>query len=81
LQKLGYARLARGDITDTELQVGRFKYISENEIEEMGESLYEYKLLESPLEHRWRFNDRFLDEGEDGHFYHVLERPHYYDWN
>lgn len=81
MQKLGYARLARGDITDTELQVGRFKYVAEDEIDEMGESLYDYRLLEMPLEYHWRFNDRFLDEGEDGHFYHVLERPHYYDWN
>ncbi|KAL6928111.1 hypothetical protein ACO0SA_002842 [Hanseniaspora valbyensis] len=80
LQKVGYARLARGDITDTELQVGRFKYMAEDMVMEMGNSQYEYKLLEKPLEHHWRFNDRFLDEGEDGHFYHVLDRPHYYEW-
>lgn len=81
LQKVGYARLARGDITDTELQIGRFKYVSEDEIEEMGKSLYDYKLLELPLEYHWRFNDKFLDEGENGHFYHVLDRPHYYEWD
>lgn len=80
LQKIGYARLARGDITDTELQVARFKYMSENMIMDMGDSQYEYNLLESPLENRWEFNDKFLGEGVDDHFYHVLDRPHYYEW-
>ncbi|XBW37824.1 hypothetical protein QEN19_003399 [Hanseniaspora menglaensis] len=80
LQKIGYSRLARGDITDTELQIGRFKYMSEDVVLDMGDSQYNYNLLDAPLEHHWRFNDRFLGEGEDGHFYHVLERPHYYEW-
>lgn len=80
LQKIGYARLARGDITDTELQVGRFKYMSENMVMDMGDTQYEYNLLESPLEKRWEFNEKFLGEGVDDHFYHVLDRPHYYEW-
>ncbi|EDO15113.1 hypothetical protein Kpol_1046p3 [Vanderwaltozyma polyspora DSM 70294] len=78
LRRTGYARVARGTITDTELQVGKFQVLSDNEVEEYGEDLYSFTHSSEPENEDMKFPDMFLGEGERGHYYHVFDEPRYY---
>lgn len=79
LKRTGYARVARGTITDTELQVGKFQVLSDEELTEFGGSLYNNKYVTESKNADMKFPDMFLGEGERGHYYHVFEEPRYYD--
>lgn len=81
LKRTGYARVSRGKVTDTELQVGKFQVLNETELAEFGNSIYDYERAESPESDDFRFPDTFFDEGERGHFYHVFDKPLYYSFN
>lgn len=78
LRRTGYARVARGTITDTELQVGKFQVLSEQALVEHSDSMYEYGHMSEPEYEDMKFPDKFLGEGERGHFYHVFDEPRYY---
>lgn len=80
IKRVGYARVARGTITDTELQVGKFQVLNHKEIKKYGKKLYEHKLVEECdiINEDFIFPSMFLDDGERGHFYHVLDEPRYY---
>ncbi|CAI4058469.1 hypothetical protein SUVZ_03G0770 [Saccharomyces uvarum] len=78
LRRTGYARVARGTITDTELQVGKFQVLNEQELAERSDSIYKYDHVDEPENEDMKFPDRFLGEGERGHFYHVFDKPRYY---
>ncbi|CCE66062.1 hypothetical protein TPHA_0O00930 [Tetrapisispora phaffii CBS 4417] len=78
LLRTGYARVARGTITDTELQVGKFRVLPEIALEKLGDALYMNSYTNFPQDDDLKFPDMFLGEGERGHFYHVFDEPRYY---
>ncbi|KAH9018476.1 Frag1/DRAM/Sfk1 family-domain-containing protein [Lactarius pseudohatsudake] len=83
LHRTAYARISRGSITDTELQVGQFavpRYRKTTaEVAEADRYLRAWK-EELPEEH-WFPDAYYGDEhsgGVRGHFYHVFNTPLYY---
>lgn len=80
LRRTGYARVARGTITDTELQVGKFQVLNKDKLGKYGSSIYRYEHVDDPQAEDMKFPDKFNGEGERGHFYHVFDRPRYYDF-
>ncbi|KAH8994787.1 Frag1/DRAM/Sfk1 family-domain-containing protein [Lactarius akahatsu] len=83
LHRTAYARISRGSITDTELQVGQFavpRYGKTTaEVAEADRYLRAWK-EELPKEH-WFPDAYYGDEhsgGVRGHFYHVFNTPLYY---
>ncbi|TKX24517.1 hypothetical protein C1H76_3124 [Elsinoe australis] len=70
LKRSGYARVSRGTITDTELQVGKFI---------VGQPEGSNELIpESQVPEGLRFPSMFRGEGVRGHAYHVFNEPRYY---
>ncbi|GAV54420.1 hypothetical protein ZYGR_0AL01520 [Zygosaccharomyces rouxii] len=78
LKKLGYARVSRGTITDTELQVGKFQVLPETQLKKLGDKLYDTVTVDTAEEPEHLFPEEFFDEGERGHYYHVFNRPRYF---
>ncbi|SCU98138.1 LAFA_0G15852g1_1 [Lachancea sp. 'fantastica'] len=80
LGRTGYARVSRGSVTDTELQVGKFKVLSEEELGELGDSIYEATILDDDTDvpESLLFPDEYHGEGQRGHHYHVFDEPRYY---
>ncbi|KAH3684004.1 hypothetical protein WICPIJ_005027 [Wickerhamomyces pijperi] len=72
LKRTGYARISRGTITDTEVQVGKF-------VIEKDEVYSQERVHESDVEPDMRFPDMFYGEGVRGHAFHVFDEPRYYD--
>lgn len=68
LKRVGYARVSRDSITDTELQVGKFV------IGDKSESTNEI-IPESQVPEGLRFPSQFRGKGVRGHFYHVFNEP------
>ncbi|KAF2233723.1 calcofluor white hypersensitive protein [Viridothelium virens] len=67
MKRSGYARVSRGTVTDTELQVGKFV---------VGESEATDNLIsEDNVPGGLRFPARFRGEGVRGHRYHVFDEP------
>lgn len=79
IKRTGYARVARGSITDTELQVGKFQVLNDNELIEAGDSIYNTVFTNEQDDGNLKFPDKFKGAGEDEHFYHVLSDPRYFD--
>jgi hypothetical protein len=70
LARIGYARVSRSTITDTEIQVGKFMLGKEPENEQRVE--------EQSLAVGERFPALFRGEGVRGHRYHVFDEPRYW---
>ncbi|KAF3919268.1 hypothetical protein ABW20_dc0102228 [Dactylellina cionopaga] len=70
LHRVGYARVSRSSITDTELQVGKFIIDGKESTEEQIE--------ESEVPEGYRFPEQFNGEGVRGHKYHVFDKPRYF---
>lgn len=70
LRRSGYARVSRGTITDTELQVGKFVV---GEAETANE-----RVDEAAVAPGLRFPALFRGEGVRGHRYHVFDEPRYF---
>ena len=70
MRRSGYARVSRGTITDTELQVGKFVV---GQPEGGNEIIPEDQVPES-----LRFPALFKGEGVRGHRYHVFDETRYY---
>ncbi|GCF00608.1 hypothetical protein ZYGM_000725 [Zygosaccharomyces mellis] len=81
LKKLGYARVSRGTITDTELQVGKFQVLPEVQLKKLGKKLYDTVTIDTAEDADHLFPEKFFDEGERGHYYHVFNRPRYFSPN
>ncbi len=84
LQRVGYARISRSTITDTELQVAKFvvpdseektTYLFTADAETRNRRLHELEVPEG-----WRFPAVFRGEGVRGHRYHVFDEPRYYGY-
>ncbi|EXJ85780.1 hypothetical protein A1O1_06148 [Capronia coronata CBS 617.96] len=71
IKRVGYARVSRGTITDTEIQVGKFV---------VGEpvSYSDERIPEEQVPPGRRFPALFRGEGVRGHRYHVFDEPWYY---
>jgi endonuclease/exonuclease/phosphatase family metal-dependent hydrolase len=67
IKRTGYARVSRGTITDTEIQVGKF-VVGETESENS-------QIPESQVPEDLRFPTLFRGEGVRGHRYHVFDEP------
>lgn len=77
LWRIGYARVSHGDITDTELQVGKFivPHPDYNPLSyTTNEELYHH-VYEDDLPVHWRFPQQFRGNGTRGHRYHVWGGP------
>jgi hypothetical protein len=83
LKRIGYARVSRSTITDTELQVAKFVIPnSEQETAELwtkSDEVRNQRVDESALPQGWRFPAMFRGEGVRGHRYHVFDEPRYYN--
>ncbi|KAG9243856.1 calcofluor white hypersensitive protein-like protein [Calycina marina] len=75
LRRTGYARVSRSTITDTELQVGKFK-VGEKPAE--AEKIRDKMIEESQVPEGMRFPALFRGEGVRGHAYHVFDEPRYF---
>jgi len=73
LRRIGYARVSRGTITDTEIQVGKF-LLGEVETETERNS----RVDEDAMAEGERFPQLFRGEGIRGHRYHVFDEPRYF---
>ena len=71
IKRVGYARVSRDSITDTELQVGKF-VVGEAENTEIT------YLDESQVADGIKFPSIFRGSGVRGHRYHVFDEPRYY---
>ncbi|KAK8221845.1 Protein cwh43 [Zalaria obscura] len=70
LRRTGYARVSRGTITDTELQVGKFVVGQPEGSDEI--------ISEDQVPQGLRFPALFKGDGVRGHRYHVFDEPRYY---
>ncbi|PHH62888.1 hypothetical protein CDD81_6606 [Ophiocordyceps australis] len=83
LRRIGYARVSRSTITDTELQVGKF-VIPRSEAESAGLEARPAEerdriVSESEVPEGWKFPALFRGSGVRGHRYHVFDEPRYYN--
>lgn len=83
LKRVGYARLSRSTITDTELQVAKFVVPRSQEeisqLEELTDDERNYQVEEREVPAGWRFPSLFRGRGVRGHRYHVFDEPRYYN--
>lgn len=81
LKRIGYARVSRSTITDTEIQVGKF-LVGDGEhgeyIDSEGRAMHGQEVPEHYLLPGMRFPSLFRGEGIRGHKYHVFDEPKYY---
>ncbi|KAL7269409.1 Protein cwh43 [Rhizina undulata] len=70
LRRIGYARVSRSTITDTEIQLGKF-IVGQHE----GSN---DQIDESEVPEPYRFPEMFKGNGVRGHRYHVFDKPRYY---
>lgn len=84
LQRVGYARVSRSTITDTELQVAKF-VVPKSEAEraqvaamDSSSTARNRRVGENEVPESWRFPALFKGEGVRGHRYHVFKEPWYY---
>lgn len=78
IKRTGYARVSRGSITDTELQVGKFQVLDSEQLKEQGDSIYNTDYNNESQSEDLEFPEMFLGEGERGHHYHVFDEPRYF---
>ncbi|KAH6891312.1 Frag1/DRAM/Sfk1 family-domain-containing protein [Thelonectria olida] len=83
LKRVGYARVSRSTITDTELQVAKFRIPESGEEIEKLEALTKdernRRVKEKEVPKGWRFPKMFRGDGVRGHKYHVFNQPRYYN--
>ncbi|CZS97954.1 related to CWH43-putative sensor/transporter protein [Rhynchosporium agropyri] len=75
LKRTSYARVSRSTITDTEIQVGKFKV---GEKASDRPDLRNSRIPESEVPEGERFPELFKGEGVRGHAYHVFDEPRYF---
>lgn len=75
LKRTGYARVSRGTITDTELQLGKF-VIGEKASDDP--EVRNTRISEEQVPEGRRFPQMFRGDGLRGHRYHVFDEPRYY---
>ncbi|KAJ1879031.1 Protein cwh43, partial [Kickxella alabastrina] len=79
LKRTGYARVSRGTITDTEIQMAKFVVPPLLQSDAAADWAPSYvRVNESAYAPELRFPAMFRGEGVRGHFYHVFKEPRYY---
>lgn len=79
LKKVAYARISRSTITDTELQVAKFKLLTDEQRGYPDEFLYGNHFVdESEVDPQYRMPLLLRGEGVRGHYYHVFDEPRYF---
>ncbi|KAI5951083.1 CWH43 [Candida jiufengensis] len=77
LKKIAYARISRSTITDTELQIAKFKLFEENE-----STIQDYTIVgEDEVDDNLKMPQLFRGDGVRGHRYHVFDEPRYFSQN
>ncbi|KAG5297368.1 calcofluor white hypersensitive protein [Histoplasma ohiense] len=71
IKRTGYARVSRGTITDTEIQVGKF-------LVGQPEDISNVRVSEDHVPAGLRFPALFRGQGVRGHRYHVFDEPRYF---
>ncbi|KAK5105464.1 Protein cwh43 [Lithohypha guttulata] len=71
IKRTGYARVSRGTITDTEIQVGKF-------VVGQPADYSDTRISEDQVSPGLRFPAMFRGEGVRGHRYHVFDEPRYF---
>lgn len=83
LKRVGYARVSRSTITDTELQVAKFVIPQSageiQQLEAQSEHDRNRRVEESAVPVGWRFPAMFRGAGVRDHRYHVFDEPRYYN--
>ncbi|POR36968.1 Protein cwh43 [Tolypocladium paradoxum] len=83
LKRVGYARVSRSTITDTELQVGKFviphSSAESTQLEARSAEERDRRVQESEVPEGWRFPAMFRGHGVRDHKYHVFDEPRYYN--
>lgn len=79
LKKVAYARISRSTITDTELQIAKFKFLTDEQRGYDESFLYgNHYVDESEVDPSLRMPQTFRGEGVRGHQYHVFDEPRYF---
>ncbi|GEQ69375.1 hypothetical protein JCM33374_g3046 [Metschnikowia sp. JCM 33374] len=79
LKKVAYARISRSTITDTELQVAKFKFLTEEQKQQGDEFIYGNHFIdENDVDPELRMPELFKGDGVRGHRYHVFDSPRYF---
>ncbi|KAK6200221.1 Frag1/DRAM/Sfk1 family-domain-containing protein [Scheffersomyces amazonensis] len=80
LKKVAYARISRSTITDTELQIAKFKLLTDQEkLEDDQPFLYGNNYIdENTIDENLRMPQLFRGDGVRGHRYHVFDEPRYF---
>lgn len=83
LKRVGYARVSRSSITDTELQVAKFRIPESPEeiakLEAQSAKERNRRVKESEVPAGWRFPAMFRGQGVREHRYHVFNEPRYFN--
>ncbi|KAG6882992.1 hypothetical protein C0992_010037, partial [Termitomyces sp. T32_za158] len=85
LYRTSYARISRGSITDTELQIGQFALPKHGTrvTNETHTARYLRSHKEALPEYHWfpmEYYGNEIQGGVNGHFYHVFGTPLYYNF-
>lgn len=80
IKKVAYARISRSTITDTELQIAKFKLLTDEEREDFDEELiYGNNFIdEEDVQEELRMPQMFRGDGVRDHRYHVFDEPRYF---
>lgn len=79
LKKVAYARISRSTITDTELQIAKFKFLNDQQRDNGNEFIYGNHFIdESQVDSALRLPELFKGDGVRGHRYHVFDSPRYF---
>lgn len=79
LKKVAYARISRSTITDTELQIAKFKLLTEEQKTYSTDFLYgNHYVPEYEVDPSLRMPALLRGAGVRGHFYHVFDEPRYF---
>lgn len=78
LRRIGYARVSRSTITDTEIQVGKFSLGGGTYWEGADEQARNHRVEEHEMKEGEKFPALFRGEGVRGHRYHVFDEPRYF---
>ncbi|ODV79892.1 uncharacterized protein CANTADRAFT_25698 [Suhomyces tanzawaensis NRRL Y-17324] len=80
LKKVAYARISRSTITDTELQIAKFKLLTDEQKEANDiDFLYgNHYVNEEDIDENLRMPQLFRGDGVRGHRYHVFDEPRYF---
>jgi hypothetical protein len=83
LKRVGYARVSRSTITDTELQVAKFvipnSAAETQQLDSMSAEERNRRVQESEVPEGWRFPAMFRGQGVRDHRYHVFDEPRYFN--